>query len=112
MRPFWTLKKVFNDPTSRGIAIHSGFIGLKGIFMSKFCEMCSDGSGHCVYPYYGVAPHTCYYKLGTSIGTSQEAPESEWPENFVYDYSEGPANPGGSPGCGIYTHCLHCGAGT
>jgi hypothetical protein len=21
------------------------------------CEQCDDGDGHCVFPYYGVAPH-------------------------------------------------------
>jgi hypothetical protein len=24
----------------------------------KICDYCDDGNGECVYPYYGLAPHT------------------------------------------------------
>lgn len=68
------------------------------------CEHCTDGSGGTVYPYYGVAPHVCFYKIpGATIGQSRLLPQSEWPANYAPDEDE--------PGCGTYTHCLECGAG-
>lgn len=73
------------------------------------CPSCDDGTGGCAYPYYGVAPHTCFYKLGTAPGTSQELPESEWPDTFVLDPEEGPAT--GYPRCGTYLRCPECGDG-
>lgn len=73
------------------------------------CEHCHDGDGASAFPYYGVAPHQCFYALGLQPGQSRELPESEWPENFVLDPEAGPAT--GFPRCGTYTHCLHCGAG-
>lgn len=76
---------------------------------SGCCPECDDGEGKCVYPYYGVAPHICGYKLGKPVlGHSVEAPREEWPANFKVD---GDPNPGGYPVQGVYTHCLACGRG-
>ena len=74
------------------------------------CDHCNDGDGNCAYPYYGTAPHECFYKIGASVGGSRELPESEWPANFVLDPDSGPAT--GYPRNGIWTHCLHCGDGS
>jgi len=69
------------------------------------CNSCDDGTGNCAYPYYGVAPHECYYKkpggFNNPLGTSTIEPVEDWLENFVED-SE-------AEGCGVYTHCLECG---
>lgn len=72
----------------------------------KFCcSSCDDGEGECAYPYYGVAPHECYYKkrggFDNPLGTSTLEPKSKWPDNFVEDSQ--------APGCGVYTHCQECG---
>ncbi|MCW5597706.1 MAG: hypothetical protein KIT80_23635 [Chitinophagaceae bacterium] len=77
------------------------------------CKQCDDGYGYCIYPYYGTAPHKCYWKEGDGetlgiLGGSKELPKSEWPENFIPETEE---NPGGYPGTGVYTHCLNCGNG-
>lgn len=67
------------------------------------CEYCNDGDGGCVYPMYGVAPH--HHDLsGGIIGSTVIDPCESWPANFTEDPEE--------PGCGVYTHCLHCGAGS
>ena len=76
--------------------------------MSDFCDDCNDGDGNSVYPYYGVAPHECYFrKQGgfkqNQLGTSTLKPKLEWPENFEEDKD--------ALGLGVYTHCLICGAG-
>ena len=72
------------------------------------CEACDDGGGNCAFPYYGVAPHRCGFRMGKpALGFSEELPQSEWPKNYQH---EGEPNPGGYPGGGIYTHCLACGA--
>lgn len=60
----------------------------------KTCPFCreheEDGEG-CIYPYYGLAPHT--HKINGTEFTS------EVPENFSPD----------GDGMGVYTHCLYCG---
>jgi hypothetical protein len=77
---------------------------------STCCEQCNDGDGRSIYPLYGVAPHTCFYKIpGATIGQSVELPETDWPANFVLDPESGAAT--GSPRTGVWTHCLHCGTG-
>ena len=73
------------------------------------CAHCYDGELGTAYPYLGAAPHECFFRLGLEVGQSRELPESEWPENFILDPDEGPAT--GYPRLGVYTHCLHCGAG-
>lgn len=74
----------------------------------KYCEICDDGDGGCVFPYYGVAPHRCGFRDGKPVtGQSIELPVSEWPANFSPDDEP---RPGEYPGCGVYTHCLKCGA--
>lgn len=65
----------------------------------KPCEMCDDGDGRCVFPYYGVAPHT--HAAGPMLGSTRLLPREDWPANFTEDAEE--------PGLGTYTHCPHCG---
>lgn len=67
------------------------------------CEQCDDGDGNCIYPFYGVAPHICHWKIGTPIGQSVLLPKEQWPENFRPDQEV--------DGLGVYTHCLNCGRG-
>jgi len=65
------------------------------------CEVCDDGEGGCVFPYYGVAPHK--HAPGPVIGSTViDAPEM-WPEEFREDPD--------APGCGTYTNCPICGRG-
>lgn len=67
------------------------------------CEYCADQDGEALVPYYGVAPHICFYKIpGAVIGESQVLPKDQWPDNFKPD----PEN----PACGTYW-CTHCGEG-
>lgn len=68
------------------------------------CKYCDDGEGKTRFPYYGVAPHTCFYKIGKKVGQSETLPESKFPKNFEIDgeWSEHSC-------CGVYTHCLECG---
>ena len=75
---------------------------------ARHCLICDDGDGHCAYPYFGAAPHTCYYMTGEPLGASKELPPEQWPANFVLDPDAGPWT--GYPRSGTYTHCLHCGA--
>lgn len=65
------------------------------------CEFCNDGDGHCIYPYYGVAPHI--HKEGPMIGSTVVKPKSAWPSNFREDPDVA--------GLGTFTHCLECGRG-
>ena len=60
----------------------------------KTCEYCDDGNGECVFPYYGLGPHT--HKDGI-LGSTEFT--GEIPENFSPD----------DDGLGVYTHCLNCG---
>lgn len=62
------------------------------------CQFCSDGDGGCAFPFYGLAPHR-HTPNDTII-----APRESWPANFVEDPE--------ARGCGTYTHCTHCGAGS
>jgi hypothetical protein len=67
------------------------------------CEFCTDPDGLPCFPSYGVAPHTCFYKIpGATIGQSIVLPREEWPDNFKEDPDE--------PGHGTYW-CPHCGDG-
>ena len=63
----------------------------------KTCAFCQndeeDGVG-CIYPYYGLAPHT---HSKTINGT--EILQAPYPSNFSPD----------GDGMGVYTHCLYCG---
>lgn len=65
------------------------------------CKMCNDGDGACVFPYYGVAPHT--HRDGPFSGPTILRPKDEWPANFIEDTE--------CPGHGVYTNCPQCGAG-
>ena len=68
-----------------------------------YCARCYDGDGGCVYPYYGVAPHT-HDTSGTSgwVGSTRLLSAQQWPANFAPDRED--------VGAGTYTHCLECGA--
>lgn len=60
-----------------------------------------------LYPYYGVAPHECYWKkpggFGKNpLGTSTIEPVPDWPDNFLLE-----VDPGGEPqlgwgACGVF----------
>ena len=66
------------------------------------CEHCDDGDGHCVFPYYGVAPHTHDTSQGW-IGSTRLLPSDQWGDNFRED-----------PDCeghGVYLRCEKCGRG-
>ena len=79
--------------------------------MPAHCEHCHDGYGGTVYPYYGVGPHVCGWRLGKPVvGHSEGIPASEWPENFQPDPEHGDQDDG-KPPLGVWTHCMHCGAG-
>lgn len=68
----------------------------------KTCPVCDDGEGSCVFPYYGVAPHT--HNFGAGLGYSTTIlPKDQWPENFQEDPD--------CPGLGVYLRCPECGAG-
>jgi hypothetical protein len=66
------------------------------------------------YPYYGVAPHKCFYKRGPEfrIGQSIGLPQATWPANFVLDLEPGedPETVVYPNACGVY-HCPTCFAG-
>ena len=49
--------------------------------LAKCCEHCDDGDGLCVFPYYGVAPHTHDF-AGNWIGSTRVLPKGEWGDNF------------------------------
>ena len=69
----------------------------------KHCETV-PGSGESMFPYYGMAPHThAMGRTGSLIGSTVLSPRAEWPENFEPDPED--------PWAGVWTHCLHCGAG-
>lgn len=79
--------------------------------MAAHCEHCHDGHGGTVYPYYGVGPHVCGWRMGKPVvGHSKGLPASEWPDNFQPDPEHGEQDDG-KPPLGVWTHCLHCGAG-
>ena len=65
------------------------------------CEYCDDGDGCCVFPYYGMAPHT--HTNGLMIGSTILLPRDQWGENFREDPDV--------PGCGVYLRCEKCGDG-
>ena len=68
----------------------------------KYCEHCYDGENGCIYPMYGVAPHSHNMGLiGSIIGSTVLDDKKRWPENFIEDEE--------ARGCGTYTHCLKCG---
>ncbi len=65
------------------------------------CDCCNDGDGHCVYPYYGLAPRKHdLSKTGSILGSTVIDNKSEWPEHFAEDWE--------AKGCGTYAHCLEC----
>ena len=72
------------------------------------CKSCGHGTDDgCVYPYFGVAPHRHdLTRTGSFVGSTVIEPRERWPANFTPD--EPDAEDGG--GCGVYTHCLACGA--
>lgn len=78
--------------------------------LPRCCPQCNDGTGRSAFPHYGVAPHVCGFRVARGdFGGSIELPQAQWPANFRPDRESG-AGDGGFPGCGVYTHCLACGA--
>lgn len=69
---------------------------------TKCCPMCDDGDGCCIYPYYGVAPHTHDTRHGW-IGSTVLKPREDWGSNFREDPE--------CPGQGVYMRCPVCGHG-
>ena len=67
--------------------------------LKNCCEYCDNGDGNCIFPQYGVAPHTLMCD-GVSVGSVLDDKET-WPENFKADPD--------APMQGTYTHCLECG---
>lgn len=65
------------------------------------CELCDDGDGFCVFPYYGLAPHT--HAEGPVIGSTELLPADQWGDNFREDED--------CPGQGVYMRCPQCGEG-
>ena len=68
---------------------------------ARCCTHCDDGDGHCVFPYYGAAPHT--HSEGPVIGSTRVLPREQWEANFRED-----------PDCpmqGVYMRCPECGRG-
>lgn len=76
----------------------------------KPCKMCDDGDGYCVFPYYGIAPHT-HGTTGRNtsgdplalIGSTRLLPKDQRGSNFREDPD--------SEGHGVYLRCPSCGCG-
>ena len=66
--------------------------------MTHCCDYCDDGDGICVFPYYGLAPHTHDVRGNTRI-----LPKDQWGDNFREDPD--------APGQGTYLRCPKCGRG-
>lgn len=62
------------------------------------CDYCDDGSGKCVFPYYGVAPH---FHGKQVIGETSRLPK----ENWTNDFEEDPE----AKGLGTFLRCPRCG---
>jgi hypothetical protein len=96
---------------------HTASIALDNEFLAG---MRHEGTPGCLnpdcglHPYYGVAPHECYYKKGPEymIGQSTLLPQSQWPDNFVLDLEPGedPETGAYPNACGVY-YCPACLAG-
>jgi len=76
--------------------------GLGAAAEARCCYMCDDGDGNCLFPYYGVAPHTHEAKPGGWMNT-HIAPREQWGPNFREDPD--------SPGQGVYMRCPYCNRG-
>lgn len=63
--------------------------GLGAVSEALCCPECDDGDGNCVFPHYGVAPHT--HALPTPAhptdwrGSTQLLPRDQWGGNFRED---------------------------
>ncbi len=81
--------------------------GLGAASEALCCPECDDGDGNCVFPYYGVAPHTHALPAPTHptdwIGSTRLLPRDKWGNNFREDED--------SPGQGTYLRCGTCGRG-
>jgi hypothetical protein len=76
----------------------------------KPCVLCDDGDGHCVFPYYGIAPHihdTTGRETANDpwaiLGSTRLLPRDQWGPNFREDPE--------SKGQGVYLRCPSCGCG-
>jgi hypothetical protein len=54
------------------------------------CNYCGyPNSAECLFPYYGVAPHICFYKMeGKKIGESTLLPTSSYPVDLTHTVLE------------------------
>lgn len=78
---------------------HTVHVCADSVKVRECCDMCDDGEGHCVFPYYGVAPHH-HDPMGEWLGSTRLLPRHEWGDNFREDPD--------SPGQGTYLRCQHC----
>lgn len=77
------------------------------IIMPNTPDSLNCSSSECKeYPYYGVAPHECFYKKGADFvpGQSTLLPRGEWPDNFILDLEPGerPEDIKYPSACGVY----------
>ena len=89
-----------NDQSTPGAIGSNDLLG--GEIAAQCCPHCDDSDGLCVFPYYGVAPHT-HDLIGGWVGSTRVLPKSEWGDNFREDPE--------CEGQGTYLRCPHCGAG-
>ena len=80
---------------------HACMVDLE-VALAKCCGHCNDGDGLCIFPYYGVAPHTHDNSEGW-IGSTRTLPREQWGDNFREDPDV--------EGHGVFMRCEHCGNG-
>ncbi|MNZ92317.1 hypothetical protein D3C78_1113380 [compost metagenome] len=92
----WSVDRVVSEDDHKEGEYHQYEIGTEILNLyldeapSKCCAHCNDGDGECVFPYFGLAPHSHLL----------DQPKPEYPINYCD--TDG--------GQGVYTHCLVCGA--
>ena len=89
-----------NDETKTPLGLGSTE-ELGGAAEARCCDYCDDGDGFCIFPNYGLAPHT--HANGPVIGSTRVLPRELWEANFRED-----------PDCpmqGTYMRCPNCGRG-
>lgn len=97
----FSMKEVFTEVLNRESAKKKNALKLgRKKCSNEDCE---------IYPYYGVAPHKCYYKRGPefTIGQSEILPVKTWPKNFIPDLEPGEAAETAVAPCGVY-YCPDC----
>lgn len=80
---------------------HTVHICADSVKVRNACDHCDDGDGHCVFPYYGVAPHTHTATHPADwLGSTKLLPRDQWGDNFREDPE--------CPGQGVYMRCPKC----